>query len=110
MLHPSYLELMNAVNQNAPEGQEPIVESRYSIVLATAKRARQLVAAGCDTVNGEQKKPLSIAVEELWNGGIRILGEDEELSEGQEPETLEEESETPAEAEDAGEETPEPEA
>ena len=103
MLHPSYLELMDAVNENVPEGQEPVVQSRYSIVLATAKRARQLVAAVCDTLNGEQRKPLSIAVEELWNGDIRILGEDEELLE-EEAQALEDTSEElpEAEAEESG--------
>ena len=103
MLHPSYLELMDAVNENVPEGQEPVVQSRYSIVLATAKRARQLGAAGCDTLNGEQRKPLSIAVEELWNGDIRILGEDEELlEEAQALEDTSEELPEEAEAEESG--------
>ncbi len=94
MLHPSYLELMEAVNKNVPEGEEPIVQSRYSIVLGTAKRARQLVAAGVDTLYGEQRKPLSIAVEELWSGKIQILGEGEEDEEQDQPaEALEAEGE-----------------
>ena len=32
MLHPSYTELMNAVNSEVKEGEQPIVSSRYSIV------------------------------------------------------------------------------
>ena len=40
MLHPSYSDLMNVVNSNVEEGEEPVVNSRYSIVMATAKRAR----------------------------------------------------------------------
>ena len=44
MLHPSYSDLMNVVNSNVEEGEEPVVNSRYSIVMATAKRARQIVA------------------------------------------------------------------
>ena len=42
MLHPSYGDLMDVVNADVKEGDAPIVNSRYSIVLATAKRARQL--------------------------------------------------------------------
>ncbi len=40
MLHPSYNELIEAVNKNTEEsGEEPIINSRYSIVIAAAKRA-----------------------------------------------------------------------
>lgn len=73
MIHPSYFELMDIVNEGTPEGEEPIVTSRYSIVLGTAKRARQLIEAECTSYNGEERKPLSIAVEELESGHIHIL-------------------------------------
>ena len=96
MLHPSYLELMEAVNKNVPEGEEPIVQSRYSIVLGTAKRARQLVAAGVDTLDGEQRKPLSIAVEELWSGKIQIVGEGEEDEDADHPEEALDAAEEPS--------------
>lgn len=43
MLHPSYAELIKVVNGDVEEGDTPVVNSRYSIVLATAKRARQLI-------------------------------------------------------------------
>ena len=43
MLHPSYTDLMKAVNSEIEEGEHPVVNSRYSIVLATAKRARQII-------------------------------------------------------------------
>ncbi|MFQ9150494.1 MAG: DNA-directed RNA polymerase subunit omega [Blautia sp.] len=43
MLHPSYTELIKVVNGDVEEGDTPVVNSRYSIVLATAKRARQLI-------------------------------------------------------------------
>ncbi len=84
MLHPSYTELISAVNKNAAEGEEPVVNSRYSIVIATAKRARQLVAGEEAMVEAdEKKKPLSIAVEELYDGKVKILpeGEAEETDE-----------------------------
>ncbi len=44
MIHPSYVELMKVVNDVGEIGEEPVVNSRYSIVLATAKRARQIIA------------------------------------------------------------------
>ena len=44
MLHPSYSDLMAVVNSDVEEGEQPVVNSRYSIVIATAKRARQLIA------------------------------------------------------------------
>ena len=73
MIHPSYVELMKVVNNNVEIGEEPVVNSRYSIVIAAAKRARQM----CN-------KPLSIAVEELYTGAVRIVSDDEDLNEGEE--------------------------
>ena len=57
-------------------GEEPVVNSRYSIVIAAAKRARQIIAG--DEPMAEKKvcpKPLSIAVEELYEGKVKILPE-----------------------------------
>ena len=84
MLHPSYTDLINAVNSEVEPGEEPVVQSRYSIVIATAKRARQLIAGEDALVRSSGKKPLSVAVEELYESKIKILNEDnsdEELSE-----------------------------
>ena len=44
MIHPSYSELMQVINSDTEADEEPIVSSRYSIVLATSKRARQLIS------------------------------------------------------------------
>ena len=79
MIHPSYSDLMAVVNEDVEPGEQPVVQSRYSIVLATAKRARQLVA-GVDkplVPNAEGRKPLSIAVDELYQGKVKIVGDDE---------------------------------
>ena len=43
MIHPSYKEMITAVNSEVEDGTVPVVSSRYSIVMATAKRARQLI-------------------------------------------------------------------
>ena len=73
MIHPSYNELMKVVNNNAEYGEEPVVNSRYSIVIASAKRARQIIGGAEPLVpNAAGKKPLSIAVEELYTGNVKI--------------------------------------
>ena len=66
MLHPSYTDLMKVVNKDIEEGETKIVNSRYSIVLATSKRARQLIDGELPLVNARsEEKPLSTAIEEL---------------------------------------------
>ena len=76
MLHPSYTDLMNIVNGDVEEGEEPVISSRYSIVMATAKRARQIIGGEEPLVEIKQDKPLSIANEELVEGKIKIMPED----------------------------------
>ena len=83
MLHPSYSDLMKVVNSEAEDAEHPVINSRYSIVLATAKRARQIVSGDEPLVlatsrDGSPKKALSMAVEELSKGSVKILSEDEE--------------------------------
>ena len=82
MIHPSYSELMKVVNSEVEPGDEPVINSRYSIVMATAKRARQLVSGQEPLVpsreGGKFRKPLSIAVDELNQGKIKIMGEEEQ--------------------------------
>lgn len=78
MLHPSYSDLMKVVNSNVEEGETPVVSSRYSIVMATSKRARQIIGGDDPLVRKEGEKPLSIAVEELNQGKIKIMSEEEE--------------------------------
>lgn len=81
MLHPTYNDLMEAANRNVKEGQEPIVKSRYSIVIAAAKRARQLIDGAPALIYEKGRKPLSIAVDELYQGKVEILSEGEEVPE-----------------------------
>ncbi|MDO4417974.1 MAG: DNA-directed RNA polymerase subunit omega [Eubacteriales bacterium] len=78
MIHPSYVDLMKVVNKDVEEGETPVINSRYSIVMATAKRARQIVDGDEPLVKVTRgEKPLSIAVDELNQAEIRILAEDE---------------------------------
>lgn len=77
MLHPSYTDLMKVVNSGVEIGEEPVVNSRYSIVLATAKRARQIIGGDEPVIDHiSNQKPLSIAVEEVFNSKVTIVGED----------------------------------
>jgi DNA-directed RNA polymerase subunit omega len=68
---------MKVVNSEVEPGETPVVNSRYSIVMATAKRARQIISGDEPLVEGKGKKPLSIAVDELYTGKIKVLGDDE---------------------------------
>lgn len=88
MLHPSYTDLINVVNSDVEPGEQPVVQSRYSIVIATARRARQIIeeenmVAAKNMENGSYitgKKPLSIAIDELYTSKVKIVSE-EDLSE-----------------------------
>ena len=82
MLHPSYTDLMKVVNKDVEEGDTKVVNSRYSIVMATSKRARQLISGHLPLVDAKQgDKPLSIAIDELNQGKLKILAENAEEEE-----------------------------
>lgn len=122
MIHPSYTELMAVINSEVEEGEQPLVQSRYSIVKATANRAKEIIDArsveekiakarieasnkekekekdkdkieekriskederklqvGTPLVRcSEKDKPLSIAVNEFYEGKVKILGSTDE--------------------------------
>ncbi|MDY4692556.1 MAG: DNA-directed RNA polymerase subunit omega [Blautia sp.] len=79
MIHPSYTELIEAINANSEDDDTTMsVNSRYSLVLATSKRARQIIAGSQPLVeNAQGKKPLSVAIDELYQGKVKILPPDE---------------------------------
>lgn len=77
MLHPSYTDLMAVVNSEVEPGEQPVVNSRYSIVLATAKRARQLINGENAMVDSKCPKPLSIAIDELYESKVKIVNDEE---------------------------------
>lgn len=78
MIHPSYSDLMKVVNSEVEPGEAKVVNSRYSIVMATSKRARQIIDGEEPLIDEKGGKPLSIAIEELNQGQIKILGDEEE--------------------------------
>ncbi len=85
MLHPSYSDLMAVVNSEVEPGEQPVVQSRYSIVMATSKRARQIIDGRVaerrekkeNYQYKKEKKPLSVAIEELHSSKVKIVGDDE---------------------------------
>lgn len=86
MLHPSYADLMRVANEGTTV-DDPLIVSRYSIVHATAKRARQIIDkrrareqmqayenGGVKHSDGVDKKALSEAIEEISDGRVKIIG------------------------------------
>ena len=72
MIHPSYTELLDVLS-----GQEDLdnsMLSRYTIIIAAAKRARQIVDGSELLIsNIKVDKPVSIAVNELYDSKIKIF-------------------------------------
>ena len=104
MLHPSYKELLERINETKPE-DSPQMTSRYTLVIAAAKRARQINSGSEPLVDiREQDRPstrnLSIAVSEMNQGKVHLLGEAakaaEETEEAEGGEEASEVSEEPA--------------
>ena len=75
MLHPSYTDL----NKDVEEGATKVVNSRYSIVMATAKRAREIIDGSMPLVSAKNsRKALSVAIDELNQAKIKVVGEEDE--------------------------------
>lgn len=53
-------------------------ESYYSLVIAVAKRAREITEEACDNEKALEEKPVKTAVDEFAAGDYRII-EDSEL-------------------------------
>ena len=72
MLRPSYTDLLEVLNN----GEYPSIKSRYSIVIAAAKRARQLIDGDEPMVQAAYDKPVTAAVNELYEGKLKIKPEE----------------------------------
>ena len=80
MLHPSYKEMIERMNETKSEGDVEI-HSRYSLVIAAAKRARQINSGSEPLVDVSGKeKNLSAAVDELFAGKVHIIENTEAVS------------------------------
>lgn len=85
MLRPSYTDLLEVITKDT---DDITIGSRYTIVIAAAKRARQLVDHAEMLVSDTKvDKPVSIAVNELYQGKIKVRqGRTEEAQEEAMPE------------------------
>ncbi len=72
MLHPSYTDLMATINERMGSDEEKL-KSRYSIVIASSKRAREIIGGDDVLTEGACTKPLTKAVNELFEGKIDIV-------------------------------------
>ena len=72
MLRPTYNDLIDSMNKNREEG-ELEVQSRYSVVIASAKRARQIINGDAPLVKADEgRKPLSVAIEEISKNLVNV--------------------------------------
>ena len=100
MLRPSYTDLLEVLEKNGVN--EDIAASRYTIVIAAAKRARQLTEENKPLCEVDVDKPVSIAVKELYESKIKIVAltdAEEAVEELCEEETTEETCEEVSEEE-----------
>lgn len=70
MLRPSYSDLMNVLNNESE--LETDITSRYTVVIAAAKRARQIVAGSQPQSDCKSSKAVSIAVDEMFLNRLSI--------------------------------------
>ena len=106
MIHPSYVEMIDRINdeQKSDREEAPLVTSRYSIVLATARRARQLIAGAEPLISDrdrydKERKSLSVAVDELYEGKVHILRKEDKAEADADAEELSENAEEQVTAE-----------
>lgn len=70
-------------------------ENRYSLVIATSKRARQIALGDETRTDVNEKSPVTLAANEIAEGKVKIYQKDdkvEEKEETQEQETQEQET------------------
>lgn len=61
MINPSIVNLLQAV------------DNRYSLVVATSKRARQIIEGQSPLVQVDSTKPVTIAIHEIHEGAIEAV-------------------------------------
>ena len=75
MIKPSYSDLMEKMNKQ--KGIDIKISSPYTIVIASSKRARQLIDGDSPLASSSSDKPVSIAINEFYKGKLSLA-----LSEG----------------------------
>ena len=64
------------------------VDDRYSLIIMTSKRARQIAAGAKKLTEAEDKSPVTLAVDEIFEGSVYELKDTQ--MEVEEAETVEE--------------------
>ena len=82
MLHPSYSELIEKVNEVNRSKSLPPINSRYSVVIAAARRARAIIAGDKPMVEARDSElgVLSRVVDEMDAGKIAIYVDEQDNS------------------------------
>lgn len=75
MLHPAYSEIVEKVNDHADKNGFRRVDSRYTVVAMAYRRAHQIIL-GDRRDPDDNVKPLSQAIDEIYNNEVNILKED----------------------------------
>ena len=72
MLRPTYNDLIDSMHKNREEGELEL-QPRYSVVIASAKRARQIINGDAPLVKADEgRKPLSVAIEEISKNLVNV--------------------------------------
>lgn len=65
------------VKPTVPELLKESKKNRYSLVIATAKRARQIAKGSKPMTNDEDTSPITLAADEIGEGKVKVLDEKE---------------------------------
>ncbi|MCQ2609339.1 MAG: DNA-directed RNA polymerase subunit omega [Lachnospiraceae bacterium] len=77
MFEPTANDLIGIANESIT-AQDEKVKSRFTVIMATSKRARELVENKDERVIGDgAKNPITVAVEEFEGKTVKIVKENE---------------------------------
>lgn len=76
MFEPSGQKLINIANESIEDVKDK-VKSKYTVIIAAAKRARQLVENDDERVQGGAN-PLTVAVNEIKKKEVKIVKENKD--------------------------------
>ena len=65
------------VRPTVPELLKESKKNRYSLVIATAKRARQIAKGSKPMTNDDDTSPITLAADEIGEGKVKVLDEKE---------------------------------
>ncbi len=88
MLRPAYSEVMSSIDERGHISQD--LRSRYIVVIAAAKRARQLIDGAEPLTSAKVTKDVSIAVKEIFENKLEVSPMTQEQIEAMENGVVEE--------------------